>query len=111
MKKLQKTYPKLEIYPSPETIELIQDKFTQKEHLVANEIAVADSVAVDESSEESLAQVGAKFGYPYMLKSRTLAYDGRGNFVVKSREAIPEALEVLKDRPLYACLLYTSRCV
>lgn len=37
-----------------------------------------------------------------MLKSRTLAYDGRGNYVVSGPESIPGALEVLKDRPLYA---------
>lgn len=42
------------------------------------------------------------FDYPFMLKSRTLAYDGRGNFVVKSAEYIKDALEFLKDRPLYA---------
>ncbi|SCV06088.1 LANO_0H21836g1_1 [Lachancea nothofagi CBS 11611] len=102
LQKVQKVHPKLEIYPSPETILLIQDKYLQKEHLIKNEIAVAESVAITEPSEHSLSQVGQKFGYPYMLKSRTLAYDGRGNFVVKSEASIPEALEVLKNRPLYA---------
>ncbi|SCU95061.1 LAME_0F10528g1_1 [Lachancea meyersii CBS 8951] len=102
LQKLQKNYPKLEIYPAPETILLIQDKYLQKEHLIKNEIAVAESVAIPNPSEESLTEVGSKFGYPYMLKSRTLAYDGRGNFVVKSKDAIPEALETLKNRPLYA---------
>jgi phosphoribosylaminoimidazole carboxylase len=37
-----------------------------------------------------------------MLKSRTLAYDGRGNFVVSDAAVIPAALKALKDRPLYA---------
>ncbi|CEP60285.1 phosphoribosylaminoimidazole carboxylase ADE2 LALA0_S01e07206g [Lachancea lanzarotensis] len=102
LQKVQKTYPKLEIYPSPETIQLIQDKYLQKEHLIKNDIAVAESVAIEEASEQALADVGSKFGYPYMLKSRTLAYDGRGNFVVKSKESIPEALIALQNRPLYA---------
>ncbi|CUS21836.1 LAQU0S04e01904g1_1 [Lachancea quebecensis] len=102
LKKLQKTHPKLEIYPSPEAIELIQDKFTQKEHLIKNGIDVAESVAIENPSAEALAQVGDKFGYPYMLKSRTLAYDGRGNFVVKTKDSIPQALETLNNRPLYA---------
>ncbi|SCW02320.1 LAFE_0F03840g1_1 [Lachancea fermentati] len=102
LKRLRETHPKLQIYPSPETIELIQDKFTQKEHLIKNNIAVATSVAIQSPSEETLAQVGAKFGYPYMLKARTLAYDGRGNFVVKSAESIPEALKTLGGKPLYA---------
>ena len=37
-----------------------------------------------------------------MLKSRTLAYDGRGNFALHQLSQIDEALHALKDRPLYA---------
>lgn len=88
-------------YPLPETIKLIQDKYLQKEHLIEHGIEVAESVAV-ENTPEALASVGEKYGYPYMLKSRTLAYDGRGNFVVKAADDIPEALKVLHNRPLYA---------
>lgn len=91
----------IKIYPTPETIEIIKDKYAQKEHLIKNDVAVAESTSV-ESTGEALRAVGSKFGYPYMLKAKTMAYDGRGNFVVKSAESIPEALEVLKDRPLYA---------
>lgn len=101
LRKVQIENPKLRIYPDPETIGLIQDKYVQKEHLVRNGIAVAESQAVD-NTVESLAKVGSEYGYPYMLKSRTLAYDGRGNFVVKSKETLEQALEVLCDRPLYA---------
>ncbi|QLL33935.1 hypothetical protein HG536_0F02600 [Torulaspora globosa] len=102
LKGLQKKFPDLKIYPSPETIELIQDKYLQKEHLIKNKIAVTESVSVDTPSVNTLAGVGEKLGYPFMLKSKTLAYDGRGNFIVKSEKTIPEALEFLKDRPLYA---------
>ncbi|ODV84773.1 hypothetical protein CANARDRAFT_28911 [[Candida] arabinofermentans NRRL YB-2248] len=91
----------VKIFPLPETIALIKDKYLQKEHLIKNNIAVAESVDV-ESTEAALQDIGSKFGYPYMLKSRTMAYDGRGNFVVKDKSYIPEALEVLADRPLYA---------
>lgn len=101
LKQVQIDHPNLKIYPDPETIALIQDKFTQKQYLIENNISVAESVSV-ESDEKSLAEVGSQFGYPFMLKSRTLAYDGRGNFVVKSKDSIPEAFSVLKDRPLYA---------
>jgi phosphoribosylaminoimidazole carboxylase len=37
-----------------------------------------------------------------MLKSRTLAYDGRGNFVLRELSQVPEALAALGNRPLYA---------
>ncbi|KAK9371151.1 ATP-grasp domain-containing protein [Lipomyces kononenkoae] len=98
---LQQENPRLEIHPAPETIKLIQDKYTQKEHLTAKGIAAAESVAVD-NTEESLKAIGSKFGYPYMLKSRTQAYDGRGNYVVSSVEDISSALKALHSRPLYA---------
>ncbi|ODQ78236.1 hypothetical protein BABINDRAFT_9459 [Babjeviella inositovora NRRL Y-12698] len=96
----------IQVFPVPETIKLIQDKYLQKEHLIRHDIAVAESVAIsgatDAEKRVALLQVGEQFGYPYMLKSRTLAYDGRGNFVVKSAEAVDEALQDLHDRPLYA---------
>lgn len=92
----------VEIYPLPQTIKLIKDKYLQKEHLVGHGIKVADLVAVPENTEEALAEIGAKFGYPFMLKSRTDAYDGRGNFVVKSAEFHAQALQFLNNRPLYA---------
>lgn len=99
--KVKEKFPKLEIYPLPETIKLIQDKYLQKEHLLKHGIAGVQSVAV-ESNVSFLDKVGEDFGYPFMLKLRTDAYDGRGNFVVKSSKNIAESLEFLKDRPLYA---------
>ena len=47
-------------------------------------VDVADSVDLEGKGVEGLKEVGASYGYPYMLKSKTEAYDGRGNFVVKS---------------------------
>ena len=92
----------VEIYPLPETIKMIQDKYSQKEHLIEHGIDVTESIDVKENNIETLSEVGNKFQYPLMLKSRTLAYDGRGNYVVKSKDHLSEALEYLKDRPLYA---------
>lgn len=92
----------IEIYPLPETIKLIQDKYLQKNHLIGHGIDVTESVEIVENNVETLAEVGEKFQYPYMLKSRTMAYDGRGNYVVKSKDDLSEALGFLKDRPLYA---------
>ncbi|CAM9017755.1 unnamed protein product [Wickerhamomyces anomalus] len=91
----------VKVFPLPQTIKLIQDKYLQKLHLIDHGIQVAESIDV-ENTEESLLKVGEKFDYPFVLKSRTLAYDGRGNFVVKTKEDIPEALKTLHNRPLYA---------
>ncbi|KAL7271153.1 phosphoribosylaminoimidazole carboxylase ade2 [Rhizina undulata] len=92
----------VEIQPSWKTIRVIQDKFLQKSHLTANGVATAESVEIIPNTPAALEEVGKKLGYPFMLKSRTLAYDGRGNYVVSDASTIPDALEALKERPLYA---------
>lgn len=96
----------VKVYPVPETLKLIQDKYTQKEHLIKHGVAVAELVAVAGTSADDkaalLVAIGSKFGYPFMVKSRTLAYDGRGNYVVHSELEIPDAVAALGDRLLYA---------
>ncbi|KZT00085.1 Phosphoribosylaminoimidazole carboxylase [Laetiporus sulphureus 93-53] len=79
----------LGVHPSPSTIRTIQDKFVQKQHLAAHSCPVSDFMQVD-STVENL-----------MLKSRTLAYNGRGNFVVRDVSQIDDAIHALGDRPLY----------
>lgn len=92
---------KVEIHPSPSTIRVIQDKFNQKEHLRSQGLAVADFAAV-ESNVDNIKATSKQFGLPLMLKSRTLAYDGRGNYVLRGVDDIPEALAALGGKPLYA---------
>lgn len=97
-----KEYTKnVEVQPSWRTIRMIQDKFNQKGHLAKNGIPTALSQAL-ESTEADLKAFGEQHGFPYMLKSRKDAYDGRGNYVVKSPADIGDALEALKGRALYA---------
>lgn len=90
------------IEPHWSTVRIIQDKYAQKEHLSAHGVAVAESYSLDHATEEDLRAVGSKYGYPFMLKSKTEAYDGKGNYPVKSAADIPDALKQLGSRPLYA---------
>ncbi|KIW99183.1 phosphoribosylaminoimidazole carboxylase, ATPase subunit [Cladophialophora bantiana CBS 173.52] len=87
--------------PSWHTVRTIQDKFTQKQHFAKYGIPISKSTAAH-SSQQGLIDVGDKLGYPFMLKSRTQAYDGRGNFPVKSLSDIGPAISALAERPLYA---------
>jgi phosphoribosylaminoimidazole carboxylase len=41
---------------------------------------------------EGAKKVGERFGYPLMIKSRRLAYDGRGNAVAKNEEELTSAV-------------------
>lgn len=88
------------VQPTSEAIRVIQDKFLQKEHLMRHDIPTPDSISV-RNDVQSLESVGATYGYPFMLKSRKMAYDGRGNFQVHKKEDIAQALSSLHDRTLY----------
>lgn len=99
---LNSSHPKrLAIHPSPSTIKIIQDKYKQKEHLSSHGVPIGEFHAVD-STEESIHAAAQKLGLPLMLKSRTLAYDGRGNFVIRDLSEVNEAISALGGRPLYA---------
>lgn len=89
------------IHPSPSTIAVIQDKLEQKMHLFAENCPVSEFTSV-EPTVESIKATATRFGLPFMLKSRTLAYDGRGNFAVRTLDQAEEALKALANRPLYA---------
>ncbi|KAJ5709707.1 phosphoribosylaminoimidazole carboxylase [Penicillium malachiteum] len=99
---LEEIASEVRVEPSWQAIRTIQNKFNQKEHLRKYGIPMADHRELVQNTPEELAKVGEQLGYPLMLKSKTMAYDGRGNFRVNSKDDIPEALEALKDRPLYA---------
>ncbi|SPO24879.1 probable phosphoribosyl-5-aminoimidazole carboxylase [Ustilago trichophora] len=106
------------VHPLPSTIALIQDKYLQKVHLAAKGLPLAEYLAAgpeDMSKVSDVAQarsaqidavseIGKAFGFPLMLKSRTQAYDGKGNYVVKSVDDASAAVAALGDgkRGLYA---------
>lgn len=76
---------KCDVQPSAATIKLIQDKYRQKVHLEQHGIAVApfEPITSDATPQEWEA-LDRKLGMPVMLKSRTMAYDGKGNSPLKS---------------------------
>ncbi len=91
----------LGVHPSPFTIRTIQDKFVQKEYLRKSGCPISDFLRVD-STVESIRAAADKLGLPFMLKSRTQAYDGRGNFVIRDLAQAQDAIKALGNRPLYA---------
>lgn len=90
------------VEPSWKTLRTIKDKYAQKQYLKEHGVNVAESIDLEGKGVEGLKAVGSAYGYPFMLKSKTEAYDGRGNYVVKSEVDIDAAYEALGKRPLYA---------
>jgi phosphoribosylaminoimidazole carboxylase len=82
------------VHPDPETIKLIQDKFVQKNYLQSQnqEIPISPFREVTGDSLSSIQEIGKEYGYPMMLKSKKMAYDGKGNRVIRSESEIHEAI-------------------
>ena len=89
------------VHPSPSTIKIIQDKLVQKQHLSSHGLPIGEFLELG-STVDSIRSAGDKLGFPLMLKSRTFAYDGRGNYVLPDESQIHNAIDALGDRPLYA---------
>nr|WP_317359843.1 5-(carboxyamino)imidazole ribonucleotide synthase [uncultured Tyzzerella sp.] len=81
------------IYPSPSSLKIIQNKFTQKTVLKENNINVPDFYLV--KTIEDIKNVIEKFSYPIVLKCCTGGYDGKGNYVIKCEEDIEKAFNTL----------------
>jgi 5-(carboxyamino)imidazole ribonucleotide synthase len=89
----------VKVFPTPDTIKIIQDKYTQKQFLLSHNIPVVPGVAVDGIND--LHKYENKL--PGCLKKRRDGYDGYGVMVLKTSADIanafdaPSVLEELVD--------------
>lgn len=80
------------VYPSPEALATIQDKGLQKEHYRRHGIPTApyrlygDAVAARRAAEDGV------HAYPFVQKSRTGGYDGKGVKIVRSAADLDDLL-------------------
>jgi len=70
-----------------------QDRLREKENARAHGFATPDFAAVDD--EAGLRAALDKIGYPCVLKTRTLGYDGHGQAVLRSEADAEKALPLL----------------
>ncbi len=81
------------VYPSAETLSRIQNKLVQKQWLARHHIAVPDFMEIE--GVEALRKAGSVFGYPFMLKTCTGGYDGKGNALIEEESRIEEGYKAL----------------
>ncbi|MEJ6950487.1 5-(carboxyamino)imidazole ribonucleotide synthase [Natronospora cellulosivora (SeqCode)] len=81
------------IYPTANSLEIIQNKYSQKALLAANNIPIPDFFKVKDI--EDILKGTEKYGYPIMLKSCTGGYDGKGNALIREESEIKDAYEKL----------------
>src|SRR5690606_12975089 len=86
----------VQVHPSPKTLSIVQNKLRQKKFLRENNISVPDFKEV--LDEDQVDKVCAEFGYPVLLKACEDSYDGRGNYLIRSRDDIKGALEYFSGR-------------
>lgn len=81
------------IYPTPSSLEVIQDKSTQKDALSKADLPVPEYIKVN--GVKDIYSVADSFGYPMMLKTCTGGYDGKGNALIRDEASIKDAYEQL----------------
>jgi 5-(carboxyamino)imidazole ribonucleotide synthase len=86
----------LEVFPTPETVGLVQDKLTQKQRIAAAGLSVPAFRAV--ATPEEVLAAGAELGWPMVLKARRNGYDGYGNATVRAPEDLATAWQHLAAR-------------
>lgn len=89
------------VYPCSKIIKLIQDKLFQKDTLLKAGIPVADFIKVE--NKDDIIKFAKEHSYPVILKSRTMGYDGKGNYKIDSESDIEKGITTLKARGELMC--------
>ena len=93
-----------EVYPSSSTMELVQDKFIQKNTFKAAGLPLPGFEEIN--SIEDLVRFGKEYGYPFVIKARKYGYDGYGNATAFTESEAVEAWNRFNNdkikRPLMA---------
>lgn len=84
------------VYPTPDTIGLIQDKLTQKRTFQAAGLPVPRFLPVSDS--DNYSDLNSVFGSEFILKSRKMGYDGYGNHFVRTEQDFLEGMKKLSSR-------------
>lgn len=88
------------INPSGKSWRLFQDKLEQKKLFEKGKIPQPKFIQVESFSD--LEKAAKKFGFPFILKARFNAYDGRGNALINKQQDLEKAWKKLNSNQLYA---------
>ena len=88
------------VYPPLGALASAQDRLYEKQLFESLDIPLPGWHAVD--TRPDLDAAAAKLGYPMVLKTRRLGYDGKGQFVIRTAEDLDKAWSTLGGTPLIA---------
>jgi 5-(carboxyamino)imidazole ribonucleotide synthase len=86
-----------QVHPAPKALAVAQDRLVEKAYF--RELGIPTAPYEPVNSLESLVQAISSIGFPAILKSCTMGYDGKGQSVVKSLEDLNPAWEQLAGAP------------
>jgi 5-(carboxyamino)imidazole ribonucleotide synthase len=89
---------RLPVYPPPQALEVSQDRVTEKTFLSNLGIPTPEFAAIE--SRPILDLVLKRIGLPSVLKTRRFGYDGKGQAVLRTPQAVDTAWQALGGRPL-----------
>lgn len=92
------------VHPSPVVLQETQDRFTEK--TVCNAQGIPTAAFANADSEETLTAAIEEIGYPCILKTRRMGYDGKGQVFMRSAEDLDSAKELVVAQ---ACIL--EQCI
>jgi 5-(carboxyamino)imidazole ribonucleotide synthase len=81
------------IYPSPEALQIIQDKGLQKQFYKKHNLKTSAFELYNNKQEVADALSSGKIKYPFVQKSRTGGYDGKGVSVINNSNDLNILLE------------------
>jgi 5-(carboxyamino)imidazole ribonucleotide synthase len=83
----------VKVYPQPKVLEIIKDKGLQKNYYQANDFPTSPFRLFADAGEIQRAIVDGDLQYPFVQKSRTEGYDGRGVSVIRSEKDLDFLLD------------------
>jgi 5-(carboxyamino)imidazole ribonucleotide synthase len=81
------------LQPPVRALEASQDRLTEK--LTFAELGIPTAPYAPVESFEELQDAAARIGYPAVLKTRRMGYDGKGQFVLRREEELDMAWDLL----------------
>lgn len=80
-------------YPDPDTLDLIKDKWLQSEFYQKHEFNVPKSRLFNNKKEVIEAIDNDSLAFPFVQKSRTFGYDGKGIAIINSDKELSKLLD------------------
>lgn len=82
-----------QIFPDPEVLATIQDKGKQKEFYQQHQLKTAPFQVLEGKSQIEKALMAGQLKFPFVQKSRTEGYDGRGVAVITGVHDLPKVMD------------------